>query len=84
MVIGLGSAVAVVEVRSATAGTSSVDVLQVAKMTKAKQHRFVRFLADRGSVAIFGEGDGLAMEKVDLSEVAAQVQECLALRESLT
>ena len=67
-----------------TAGTSSVDVLQVAKMTKAKQHRFVRFLADRGSVAIFGEGDGPAMEKVDLSEVAAQVRECLALRESLT
>ena len=66
-----------------TAGSAAVDVLLVANKTEAKQHRFVRRLAKRGAVTVFGENDGLAKAKVDLSEVATEVWERFGGEESL-
>ena len=66
-----------------TAGSAAVDVLLVANITEAKQHRFVRRLAKRGAVTVFGENDGLAKAKVDLSEVATEVWERFGGEESL-
>jgi len=66
-----------------TAGSAAVDVLQVASSIAAKQHRFVRCLAQRGAVTVFGESDDLAKLKVDLSQVANEVWKRLANEESL-
>ena len=43
----------------------------------------VHGLAKGGTVTVFGEGDGLAKAKVDLSEVATEVWERLAWKASL-
>jgi len=61
-----------------TVGSAAVDVLLVSNKTEAKQHRFVQRLAKGGTVTVFGEGDGLAKAKVNLSEVVTEVWERLA------
>ena len=61
-----------------TAGSAAVDVLLVTNKNETKQHRFVRCLSKGGVVTVLGESQSLSRMKVDLSQVAVAVQECLA------
>ena len=61
-----------------TAGSAAVDVLLVSNKAETKQHRFVRCLSKGGVVTVLGESQSLSRMKVDLSQVAVAVQECLA------